>query len=197
MTLSTIENAVAAWVVTATGLSLGSQVFFANQGVEQPQSGPFVTIEVGGDVVPLGSVDEVQSSTNLSNPPGTEVTLAAVGRREVGVTLQAFGYQTVSGGQGGGITAVQALTTAQTLLSRPDVRGALLTAGIAPYDNGQVQRADAVVETGFEGRAILHVRFYATDEQTMSTGYIDEVQATGTLTNPDGSTETVSLDTTG
>jgi hypothetical protein len=195
MNLATVENAALAWVVTSTGLSLGSQVYLANQGIEQPQSGPFITVEIG-DVSTLG-IDEVENTTDLSAPAGQEITQTVLGQREFGVTLQAFGYQTITGGQGGGVTAVQALMACQTLLSRPDVRNTLNAAGLGIFDLGTVQRVDAVVETAFEGRAVLHVRFYAVDTSSAVTGYINETQATGTITAPDGSTQTADLDVVG
>jgi hypothetical protein len=68
------------------------------------------------------------------------------------------------------------------------VRYGLNVAGLAPYDLGNIRRVDAIVETGFEGRAVLDVRMYAVDQQSEGVGYIAEVTGTGTVTQEDGQT---------
>ncbi len=187
MRLRPLEDAIRAWVKTATGFSDG-QVYFANQNGSQPAALPYITILISGSMRALGAYDEQTRSTDLSKPNGQEITLAVTGQRDLLVSIQAFAENTVSyaglelpialpGSEG--LTAVELLTRVQTALSLESVRQSLNDANLAPYDIGEILRVDAIIETFFEGRAVLNVRMYSTDQQSESTGYIKEVQGTG------------------
>lgn len=184
MNLAPIEDALRAWVKTATGLPDG-QVYFANQNGPQPGASgqlPFVTILVAGDVLRMGALDEFSTSTNLAAPAGQEITQATQGPRDLAVSVQAFGEGTIT--KTGVVTAPQLLAACQTALGLESVRYALNAAGLAPYDMGEIRRLDEVVETGFQGRATLDLRFYSGDYQSETNGYINEVSGTGTLVEP-------------
>ncbi len=188
MQFAPIENAIRAWVKTATGFA-DALIYFADQSGPQPVTNPFITIKIGGGIRSLGAYDEFTTSTNLANPPGTEITQLISGQRDLLVTVTIWGENTVTYAPSapgslpgtGGLTAVEVATKIQTALGLESVRAALNAANLSPYDIGEVRRIDGIIETYFEGRAILEVRMYSVDQQSEANAYFKEVQGTGTL----------------
>jgi hypothetical protein len=176
-------------VKTATGFT-DAQIFFADQNGPQPASLPYITIKIAPDMRPRGVYDEQAKDTDLTRTAGMEVRNQAFGIRDFSVSVQAFAenavtyatptFPVVLPGTNGN-TAVGLLTLVQTALSLEGVRYALNQANLAPYDAGTIRNLDAIVETGFDGRAALDVRFYSADVAAEYSGYINEVTGTGTL----------------
>lgn len=184
MQLQPIENAIRAWVKMATGLS-DPQVYFDHQNVPQPQSAPFVTISIAESGTTLG-LPEIDRTTNLALPAGTEVQQAGTSIWDISILFQAFAENTVTYSAGGlpntsGLTAVELLAKVQLALNLESVHDPLNDAGISPYEYGVVRRLDAVIETGFEGRAVLEMKCYVADTVTEGVGYIDDVTGSGEL----------------
>lgn len=190
MQLRPIEDAIRAWVKTASGLS-DAQIYFANQNGAQPASLPFITILISESMRTLGAYDEQEQITDLTQPNGQEITQIVTGQRDFLVSIQAFATGTVTGENTsfsfpvptgfGAVTATELLTRVQTTLGLETIRFNLNAANLAPYDLGTIRRVDAVIETFYEGRAVLDVRFYSTDQALAQTGYIKEVQGVGTF----------------
>lgn len=187
MNLQAVEDALRAWVKTATGFP-DAQVYFGNQDGAQPKNRPFATIVVSTDAAPRGAYDEIFRTQDLTQPNGSEITQTVIGQRDIGVSVSVFAENTVTypiptfpivmpGSQGA--TAVELVSRCQTALGLDGVRSGLNAAGIAPYDLGSVLRLDALVETGFEGRAVLSIRMRISDTASESVGYIAEVTGTG------------------
>lgn len=190
MQLRPIEDAIRAWVKTASGLS-DAQIYFANQNGAQPANLPFITILISESMRTLGAYDEQEQITDLTQPNGQEITQIVTGQRDLLVSIQAFATGTVTGENTsfsfpvptgfGAVTATEILTRVQTALGLETIRFNLNAANLAPYDLGTIRRVDAVIETFYEGRAVLDVRFYSTDQALAQTGYIKEVQGVGTF----------------
>jgi hypothetical protein len=188
MNLQVVEDALRAWVKTATGLD-DSHVYFANQQVAQPSDGPFITILVATNGVTLG-LPEITRTTDLTQPLGKEVAQDGLSIWDLSVTFQAFAENTVSYPvpsfpivlpTGQGITAVELLAKVQLALNLESVHGALNAAGISPYEYGTIRRVDAVIETYWEGRAILEMKCYVSDSAEEGVGYVAEVTGTGEI----------------
>ncbi len=117
MQFAPIENAIRAWVKTATGFA-DALIYFADQSGPQPVTNPFITIKIGGGIRSLGAYDEFTTSTNLANPPGTEITQLISGQRDLLVTVTIWGENTVTYAPSapgslpgtGGLTAVEVAT---------------------------------------------------------------------------------------
>lgn len=164
---ATIQTALHAWIVAGTGLAVG-RVVWANQAMPQPQR-PYVTLRLMA-LAPVGH-DGVHSTTNLAAPAGEEVTLTVEGRRHLTVGVQAYASAVTGAG-----TAAELLAKAQTALSLPTVHAGLRAAGLAVLNEGGITDLSALLETKFEGRAAMDVRFHCVDEVAEKTGYIATVE---------------------
>lgn len=193
MNLQPIEDAIRDWVKATTGFPDG-QVYFANQDGPQPAQRPYINILVA-DVGYVGLLDEL---TRKYDAGMDKVTQTVTGMRDVLVSINCYAENTVSypvpelafslpATQG--VTAVEILTRLQLSLALDGVRSGFLDIAVAPYDVGQVRRVDEKVETGWEGRAHLDLRFYASDQQTEQVDRIIEVTGAGTATLEDGTTK--------
>lgn len=163
-----IEDALRAWVMTATGYDAAHVIFSeqtaAEAGGARP-SKPYATIRLG-DVVKVGIVDKQESVFNGARPNGQEWALTATGLREFRGYVQVFSDSTT-----GDHTARAMLTRAQLALSLSSVRATLRNAGCSAFDEGAVQNLTAVVGTAFESRAAMDVGFYTMLRFTEYVGY--------------------------
>lgn len=188
MNLAPIEDAIRTWIKNATALP-DAQIYFQFQNGGQPTSAPFITITVPDSWRALGAYAEQTKTTNLGNPNGSEITYTATSEKDALITIQAFAENTVTFPNGNppalpntsGLTAMALLSACQTALGLDGVRYALNQAGVGVYDEGHIRQVNAVIETYFEGRAVLEIRCYLVDQATESDGYINEVTGTGTL----------------
>lgn len=197
MNFQPIEDAIRSWVKTATGFA-DAQVYFGNQNGAQNAVAPFITITIGIGAGHRGAFDEMERFVDLTRPNGQEIQQRVTSQLELLVSIQAFAENVTSypvptfplnPPVGSGRTAVDLLLDVQTALSLESVRDALNAANLAPFDVGDVKRLDAVVATGFEGRAALDCRMYTTNQQSDFAGYIAEITGTGTLSGTGDDTD--------
>lgn len=165
-TWTQIEDALTAWVRTASGLADG-KVIFAEQDVPEPAL-PYVTVRIG-PVLPVGQ-DELSTTTDLGRAAGQEIEMKVTGVREFSVSIQSHTDQTTGAG-----TSRETLAKIQTSLKLPTVRDGLNAVGLSPFDIGQIQNVSLLVQTKFEHRSILEVRFYSNETLSEYTGYINTV----------------------
>jgi hypothetical protein len=164
-----IENALQAWVATASAIP-SSRVIWAHQRGAQPTI-DFIVLSFTS-VDPLG-IDPLECLTDLTRPAGQEIELRAGGQRSMVLSLQAF-TQSVTGAS----SARALLSRVQAALGLPSIVASLDAAGVSAYDTGQVQAIPEILQTTFVGRAALEVRFYGREAASEFTGYIDTVLAT-------------------
>jgi hypothetical protein len=167
-----IENALVTWLEAEIG---PGQVIWANQGGAQPKM-PYGTLKIGGPR-PSSPTPEVLNSTNLTNPAGQEIEQTVIGHGEITVSCQIFAFPTT-----GHLTARQALERAKLRLYLPTTRAALRVAGLALVQAGDTQDLTALLETSWQSRAAMDVRFNVVDSMTEKTGYIDTANVTGSAT---------------
>lgn len=170
MALEAREQAIRAWVKTASGLT-DESVFFSNQKVERPASA-YVTIRLG-DLVPLGAVDPVTENYDADRDPGVEIEQVVEGTRSLGVSIQVF-----NGAVAGALSAMNVAKKLQLGIRLPSVRDALNTAGMSPYQIGGVRNLAALLGTAFDGRAQLDVSFYVHETVSEFTTYIETAEIT-------------------
>src|SRR5262245_40023776 len=120
-----IEDAIRAWVKSASGLD-DQHVIWAHQTGTRPSS-TFIDIALG-DLLPIGTTDELLTTYHSGAPVGQEIEIKARGQREFGVTIQCFGAPVT-----GNSSARAILSKVQTALSAPTPRAALHVAGLSPY----------------------------------------------------------------
>jgi hypothetical protein len=164
---ATVENALHAWVVSASGLAAG-KVLWAFQNIGQRER-PYVTLRILG-LERVGH-DALVQSYDADAAAGQEVTLAVDGRRTLVVSVQAYSAGVVGAG-----TAREIVAKVQTALSLPSVQTTLRAAGLAVLNEGRITDVPELVETRWESRASLDVRFHCIDSASEKTGYIASVQ---------------------
>lgn len=166
-----IEDALVAWLESAAGVG----AIWANQTGEQPLM-PYGTLKITG---PRQSTPtpEVANVTNLDNPAGQEIEQTVIMRGEITVSCQVFSQVTAGAG-----TARELLQQARIALFLPARRQALADAGLALVQAGDTQDLTALLETTWQSRAAMDVRFNVVDTATERTGYIATVNVTGSAT---------------
>jgi len=177
MAWSDIETAIRAWVKSGSGLT-DEQVIWADQNGGSPAL-PFIDIRLG-ELVPVGAADASDWEYDAGGPAGQEIVMSGHGVREFAVSVRAFSASPL-----GNSSARALLSKVQTALALESARSALHAAGVTPFDNGRVQVVPAILETSWEGRAVLQVRFYTEETVTERTTYIDTVEVTNEEPTPD------------
>lgn len=166
-----VEIAVRDWVVATTGLT---SVIRSSQDGPRPTA-PFAEIRVDG-LKAVGAVDQLVDSYDAGGDAGEEITRTVSGQRDVPVTVRCYTQSAV-----GSDSALALLSRAQVGLALPSARDALAAAGLAPFDAGAVKAIPGVLDTRWEGRAELTVRFYLVVEASETTGYIATADVTDTV----------------
>ncbi len=165
---------VQAWA-TGTVYGVGDQVSYG---------GNLWAVTVAGagtsTVAPPGGADGY-TWNNLGAIAGQEIDQKAIGRREFDLTVQCFGG---AGQEAGDSSPAAVLSAVRAALTLPSKRAALSVAGLTCFDPGSVCNVAAVAGTIFEPRAIFEGRWYINEKVDENTGYIETVNAVGTITNP-------------
>jgi hypothetical protein len=166
---TTLENALHAWIVAATGLA-ADRVIWSHQGVPE-RPAPYVTLKI----LDLSSVghDGLVQSYDGGAPAGQEITFTLEGRRHLTVSVQAF-----SDAATGATSAHAILSKARTALSLPGVHAALLAGGLAAFNEGGITDLSAIRETRWQSRAAMQVRFHCVDSAAEKTTWIETVEVT-------------------
>jgi hypothetical protein len=171
---ATIEGALSAWLVAATGLPQGqaggglSGVYNELAKVPQPAM-PYATFKVGPPRSQSTHDEEVQGF-NGGNPAGQEVEITLVGRREITVTVEVQTKNATGAG-----TAKELLSAAESYAERPSQRDLFNAAGLAflrfetPVDLSE--------RAGPAGlcRVVQDFRFSCLSIDVDKTGYIDHM----------------------
>lgn len=166
---SAIEQALVDWLHTETGLPV----------IWLDQTGPRLTTDfIGLSLAQGGSIGlpaerRQGDNPNPSGQGGDEVEIDIVQRLRLSLTIQAFTASVT-----GSACARAQLIKAQTAIEKPSRRAALRAAGLVLEDRGTVQNTSGLLQTRFEGRALLQMSFSATDLASEFTGYIATVNVT-------------------
>lgn len=168
MSYAAIENALRAWVKTATGFADGKVIWSAQNGPRP--DGPFVALTLGAPVA-LGQ-DEITHNFDAGRPDGSKIEHVVRGVRELSLEVAVFDADVV-----GDASAIALVSKLQTALRLPSVRDALNAAGLSPISTA-TQNLAAVLGNDFEGRANLDVRFYAPVSASELGTYIETAQVT-------------------
>jgi hypothetical protein len=178
-----LEDAVRALVVSATGIP-SIRVIRGNQNGPRPRAedGAFAEVIVG-DAIPIGAADAQQEVYNSGGAAGAEIAETSRGVRELPVTIRVFTVSSVGSG-----SARALLAQVPTSLGLSSVRDALHTAGLTCFEPGTVGYVPAILDTKWEGRATLTMRFYTELTASTTTGYITAVELTNTSVVPNSVT---------
>jgi hypothetical protein len=166
------EDALIAWLEVAVG---GGKAIWADQGGSQPLM-PYATAKIMATKSIADRPERIRSFEPTA-PAGLEVQETIVERSIVTVTCQVFSAVTTGAG-----TAREYLREAKKSLFLPTQRAALAAAGLAVVDAGDTQDLSALLETTWQSRAAMDVRFSIVDTASEGTGYIAGANLSGSAT---------------
>ena len=184
--LGRAEEAVAAWLATATGLpcrdddtaSVVSRIIpkFA-QTPNLPM--PYLTYLVPP---PLSTGREEQRKVfDPNQPEGLEVQVTSIFRGELTVTVNVYTERARGGPDADGfLSAGGYIHRVQQHLGLQSVRDQLRCAGLVLIDRGTPRDFSSLAGAVGQGRAVLEVRFRVTDTIAEGEGYISTVNPTVT-----------------
>lgn len=199
MTIEEFAAAVQTAVAMASGLP-GTQVVWENPNVPRPAR-PFIslTIEDDGEIEPLGE-ESVIDNPNPDPPTGgnafpytfpfvflasfpsdNPILVQATDRPEISIRLTAYTNAPKS----------SAISPAFTLLKavRRALGGDAMTEQLDPItvlERGNVQNITVMLETGYEGRAVLDVKFGSIETQSDDANTIETVEVEVTVNDEEG-----------
>lgn len=168
-----VENALHAWVVTATGLA-PERVIWEAQDARLPAV-DFITMRITGSVG-LGVGAELVYEHDDSAPQGEEVTTTATELTEFSLTVQARTSSAL-----GDACASELLKRARVYLSLEGVCAALAANDVSCFDLGSVRDLPIIESTTVRARALLTPRFYTRSVVSEKTTFIETVEAEGVL----------------
>ena len=165
---ATLEAALVAWLALGTGLT---RIIFTHQ---QTPPLPYLTLSLG-PVRSVTPIDEVVSTTDLTQPAGQEVQQSVYGQRTFTVSVQAFTIQETGAG-----TAKELLASALLRAATPTQRALFNVAGIAFLYAEPLNALPRLGPVG-QGRAAVNLHFAVVDSIVNPTGYIASCTPAGTL----------------
>jgi hypothetical protein len=168
---ATFQKALQDAIVSACGLADGKVIWARQDGVRPGL--PYLTLSL----TPLATlgIDGTRHTYDPGAATGQEITLAHGGPREFGLTVTAFGPTL------GTSSAVALLEATKSALNKVAIREALEAANVSIFDFGPILDLSAVEDAAFEGRAVMDLRGYTTQEITEQLGYIGSVETTAVI----------------
>lgn len=153
------ENALHAWVTTATGLGAQQVVW---PGGPRPV-GAYVALRITG-MTAIGR-DSAVAERAATPTPGAELTMRITGARSARFGLQAFGAAGKS-----------LLDRVVAAAARPTVRQALRVAGVGLGPIGAINVLDGDRDGLFEERAVLDIVIHVGSADSEAATYIQHVE---------------------
>lgn len=169
---STIEDAIQAQIVAASGLS-GSKVIWEHQGRDRPTT-ELITLRLDGAEDTAPATPENRVTDNPAPTAGAEILLTS--SQQVDFDLVVTLYAGPKTGTG---SAFARLNKVRAYLGRDDVVETLGASGLALFAVGRVRSQPTILETEFESRATLTLRFRTVDGNEETTTYIETAEVTG------------------
>jgi hypothetical protein len=183
-----VENAIAAAVLAASSFSPG-KVIWENQTAQRPAL-PYVSLFRDNDERLSWSTEQIVSDNPDghkgdpdANPPvvGTELLIDHKVDSEFHVRVQVFTAETR-----GNNAAHSVLSKIRNYFDTDAARRTLDAVGVATIERGSVMNISALVETRFEGRAALDIRFRTADGGQEINTYISSARITPTIEDVEG-----------
>lgn len=161
-----VEDAFYEWAAKAAGV----EVVFSEQSNVKLDA-PFITLKVISGPKRMGSTDDLEYVS------GDDFKI--IGRREMTISVQAFGCE-----------AFDILSNLSTSFSEPDVQGFFQSKNIGIVDEGSPNDLTNLLDTDFQGRASMDIRFYVLDVKQVKVGTIRKTNVTGEIDTLDSIIET-------
>jgi hypothetical protein len=155
MEFAPIKDAIYTWISDQTKV----KVIWSEQAAPRPPR-PYIDLKLITGAIKLGGQDNLRTTS--------AGRLILVGPRSVTCSIQIFGDN-----------AMEILTTARDSLDDPDVIEQLDRAGLSVADDGEPQNITEALETHFEARAAMDVRFEFQVERDTESQTVERVSLDG------------------
>lgn len=172
--INALENSIQSIIAQASGYA-GALVIW--EGQNNPAPGvPFLSL-FSEDLPLIGHPE--QSVTNNPTPTaGQEILLKSKGLAEVEIHVRAFSPSVVSSASAPSARAV--LLNLRQTLEAESMQANIEAAGLTLASVGTVRNLPKVLETQYQGRATLTLKFRYADEFEEATTYIETAESSGT-----------------
>ncbi len=176
-----IENAIHAQIAAGSGLAV-TKVVWMHQTADRPDT-DFIGLEHLGSEYEAPATPEIGQRDNPDSitDDGEELILSALDTVNFGIRLH-FYTKTATGAG----SARARLAAVRGFLGCEKVTEELDESDIVLVECGPVQALPAILETRFESRATLDVRFKTVDGFEEKVTYIETINAGITIPNSDG-----------
>lgn len=155
MEFAPVRDAIYTWVSGQTGI----KTIWSEQSAPRPPR-PYIDLKLITGAIKLGGQDNLRTKS--------DGTFALVGPRSITCSIQVFGEN-----------AMEILTTARDGLDDPVVIEQLDAAGLSVADDGEPQNITELLETHFEARAAMSVRFELQVERALDTQTVERIGLNG------------------
>lgn len=180
MNLATIQEALRGWVVAASSLPDGC-VAWGHETIGRGMPQPYITMQLRS-LRQIGHPEVTHAEIEGTPDAGAEIEVTSSTTLELIVALQAFADDPVG-----------LLQSVRNAGSAPALRATLRDAGIGLADFRAVFEFGGVQGQGNGSRGAAELRCYVRDTATERLGYIETVEITDHVTDPE-ETFTVTLD---
>jgi len=171
---TTVENAIQAWIVAASGLA-GAKVIWAEQGGNRPAP-PYIAI----NAITLSRFGEdwkriVDLTGDIPPPPvGEEIEVHLEGPREIALSIQCFADSPL-----GTASAMAILNDVQARVRIASIASALRTGGVTVRRFDAINSLGAIVgATDWEPRATMTAYIGVASDVSETATYIETVKIT-------------------
>ena len=169
MNWTTIQNAIHAWFVSATGLA-GANVCWSRQDAPRPTS-TWISILASLETVGQGMLHIEDADAPSA---GAEIEHTVRGVRRIVLSVQCFDGAAIGSGM-----PMSLLEQVIAKVQLPSIETALDTAGVAFHSATAIQAFGDVAGSHVEPRAVTTITLGATSEYTETDTYIESAEITG------------------
>jgi hypothetical protein len=170
MNLTDFQTAIQAQVKLATGFDNG-HVIWAKQSRKRP-SRPFIELDDLDDETTNFTEDSVADAAVPT--PGAEIELTSKEHVEINVQVRVFSSDVT-----GSNNAFNVAKKIRAFFARESTTAALVDIALVSRDT--VREASLVLETEYEGRAVLTLKFRVADLETETTTFIETATVETTI----------------
>lgn len=173
--INALENTIQTLIATAAGLA-GNLVVWENQ--DNPRlTAPYLSLR-SEDLPRLGSVEN-SVRDNPSPSAGQEILLKSKSEAEFEIYVSAFSLHSVSSASLPSATAM--LHALRQTIEGETLGSAMEAAGLTLVSLGAIRNLPRVLETQYQGRATLVLKFRISDELEEAITYIQTAESFGTF----------------
>lgn len=175
-----LEDLITAELATASGLArsgASARIFFAHQrmpALEGAQAAIFLSLREVNDVAPATPSETQRNAPTPS--AGAEILIGTLAEVEFSYRVELFSREL-----SGSSSAYSLLDAVVRRLKLEGVTTRLHRNGLVLVEQGELTSIPAVLETEYESRAVVELRFRAIQRVEEATTYIETIGVTGTL----------------